>query len=276
MYFEELIYRLKERFFEYFNSSNRLIRSTSRLLALAAFAAVISSIAPTLADELASSPAMQQPVVASSTDSSTAPSPTSETVTPLASPSPEPTISRPVIATDSPAPFATSSDSVTVVELEPMPLEIQPRYLLQIPGSVAVDPRASAAYLPHINIIAPEAEYTMACIQGSGLILDVLTKKASTTSPQGPDFLIGDRSNQLLISGTTDRVVALINSYGGLFVSAGDKGVAGKSLTYSFVAVTKPVVQLDFCAFAQSEASTSIRPLGISQSTVKGQGTLKR
>ena len=62
MSMDELIYRLKARFHEYWNSEKRSVKVLSRFLAFTLFAAVVSTIAPTLADELSSDPQMLEPV----------------------------------------------------------------------------------------------------------------------------------------------------------------------------------------------------------------------
>jgi hypothetical protein len=205
------------------------------------------------------------------------PSPTEveATPTPSASPTPEAQITRPAIASTSPTPLAESGESVTVKDEPPAPLEIQPKYVLRIPNSVAVDPRARSYYLPHIYAAADGAQFTMACISGAGITFDTRNKQSSQNSDEGKDLVMGDQSGFLLISSTTARVVNLINSYTGLLVSSANGGLANKALTMRFVAVTAPVVDPTFCSAAKSSAATAFRPLGLEQSTVKGGGKLK-
>ncbi len=276
MSFDEFIYRLKSRFAGYFNSENKFVRLASRLASLAIFAAVISTIAPTIANELSSSSDIVQTVQPEVTPEATQPAPT-ESPSPGASPSPEAEaqIDRPAIASTSPTPLAESGESVTVKDEPPVPLEVQPKYTLRIPNSVAVDPRARNYYLPHIYAAADGAEFTMVCISGAGVTFDSRNKQSSQNSDEGRDQIMGDQSGFLLISSTTARVVNLINSYTGLLVSAANGGLANKGLTMRFVAVTAPVVDPTFCSAAKSSASTAFRPLGLEQSTVKGGGKLK-
>ncbi len=59
---DELINRLRYRFNDYWHSEKRSVKLISRALAFSLFAAILSTIAPTLADELSSDPAMLQPV----------------------------------------------------------------------------------------------------------------------------------------------------------------------------------------------------------------------
>jgi hypothetical protein len=274
MSFEEFIERLKARISAYFNSENKFVRLAARLGSLALFAFVVSTIAPTIADELSSSAEIVQPA-----EPAPAPTPSIAAVevtpTPSASPTPEPEITRPAIASSSPTPLAESGESVTVKDEPPAPLEIQPKYVLRIPNSVAVDPRARSYYLPHIYAAADGAEFTLACISGAAVTFDSRNKQSSQNSNEGRDLIMGDQSGFLLISSTTARVVNLINSYTGLLVSSANGGLANKALTMRFVAVTAPVVDPTFCSAAKSSASTAFRPLGLEQSTVKGGGKLK-
>ena len=100
MSLDELFERLKYRFDSYFHSEKKSVKYLARLLAMTLFAAVISTIAPTLADELSSSPSMLQPEPTSSTitsvvvaESATA----SDSPTAVATFTPEPEITRPAI-----------------------------------------------------------------------------------------------------------------------------------------------------------------------------------
>jgi hypothetical protein len=275
MSFEEFIERLKARISAFFNSENKFVRLAARLGSLVLFAVVVSTIAPTIADELNTSP----PEVVQPAEPAPAPTPTTTEVeatpTPSASPTPEAEITRPAIASTSPTPLAESGETVTVKDEPPAPLEIQPKYVLRIPNSVAVDPRARSYYLPHIYAAADGAQFTMACISGAGITFDSRNKQSSQNSDEGKDLVMGDQSGLLLISSTTARVVNLINSYTGLLVSSANGGLANKALTMRFVAVTAPVVDPTFCSAAKSSAATAFRPLGLEQSTVKGGGKLK-
>ena len=275
MSFEEFIERLKARISAFFNSENKFVRLAARLGSLALFAVVVSTIAPTIADELSSSPEVVQQTAQPAPAPAPSPTEVEATPTPSASPTPEAQITRPAIASTSPTPLAESSESVTVKDEPPAPLEIQPKYVLRIPNSVAVDPRARSYYLPHIYAAADGAQFTMACISGAGVTFDSRNKQSSQNSDEGKDLVMGDQSGFLLISSTTARVVNLINSYTGLLVSSANGGLANKALTMRFVAVSAPVVDPTFCSAAKSSAATAFRPLGLEQSTVKGGGKLK-
>lgn len=285
MSFEELIDRLKDRFYSYWRSEKRSVKVFSRLLAFALFGAVLSTIAPTLADELSSDPSMLEPVVQSveTTTTTTITVPESTTATPVSEPSqsptqsPEPIISRPPMTPSSPEPLAESTESATA-EVAAAPLAIQPKYVVRVPQSGAIDPRATAYFLPHIFASQddPEVEYTMICVRGSaGMRFDSMQKGVPNNSNEGSERIFGDQSGYLVISAETNRAITLLNSYQGLFISSLGGGLSGRSLALDFVAVNKPVADPAFCSAAKSGATMTLRPLGLDISTVKGSGKLK-
>lgn len=280
MSFEELIDRLRDRFNSYWRSEKRSVKFLSRLAAFALFGAIISTIAPTLADELSTDPAMLEPVVQSTeTTTTTITIPETSTASPSATPSqsPEPIISRPPMTPSSPTPLPESGESSTV-EAEAQPLAIQPKYTVRVPPTGAIDPRAATYFLPHIFVSQddPEVEYTMICVRGSsGMRFDAIQKGVPSNSVEGAERIYGDQSGYLVISAQTNRAVNLLNSYQGLFISTLGGGLSGRSLSLDFVAVTKPVADPAFCGAAKSGATMTLRPLGLDLSTVKGSGKLK-
>jgi hypothetical protein len=279
MSFEELIDRLRDRFNSYWRSEKRSVKFLSRLAALALFGAVISTIAPTLADELSTDPTMLEPVVQTAETTTTITIP--ETPTATASPTPtqslEPVISRPPMTPTSQAPLPESGESSTT-EADAQPLAIQPKYTVRVPPSGAIDPRAASYFLPHIFVSQddPEVEYTMICVRGSaGMSFDALQKGVPSNSVEGAERIFGDQSGYLVISAQTNRAINLLNSYQGLFIASQSGGLSGRSLSLDFVAVTKPVADPAFCSAAKSGATMTLRPLGLDLSTVKGGGKLK-
>lgn len=278
MSIDELIDRLRYRFNDYWHSEKRSVKLISRALALTLAAAVISTIAPTLADELSTDPAMLEPV----TQSSSAPVAPIATETPTATASPAPTftpepeVSRPAVASPSESPFAESSETATA-GLPGVPLETQTAYVVKVPTTIAVDPRALSRFMPHIYVTNPnpEIEYTMVCVSGAGLRFDVKQKGAAHNQVEGDELISGDLSGQVIVSAETARAIELVNSYQGLFMSSTGGGISGRSLTFRFVAVSKPVADPAYCGAARSGAITTVRPLGLDQSTVKGGGRLK-
>ena len=281
MSLEEFVYRVRYRLDGYFHSEKRSVKFLARFLAFTLFAAVISTIAPTLADELADDPSMMQPVASEETTSTVTIAPTeTSTASPTPDPtfSPEPEISRPAISNTSaePLPEGESSESATA-NGPGVALEIQPRYILKIPATGGIDPRATTYFLPLIYAANedPEVEFTMVCISAPAVRFDLGVKGVANNSIEGEELITGDQSGQLIISAKTNRVINLINSVGGLFLSSNSGGLAGRSLTFRFVAVTKPVADPEICSAAQSGAITTVRALGLDLSTVKGGGRLK-
>jgi hypothetical protein len=281
MSLDELINRVRYRLDGYFHSEKRSVKFLARFLAFTLFAAVISTIAPTLADELADDPSMMQPVASEETTTTVTIPPTeTSTASPTPDPtfSPEPEISRPAITNTSaePLPEGESSESATA-NGPGVALEIQPRYILKIPATGGIDPRASTYFLPLIYAANedPKVEFTMVCISAPAVRFDLGAKGVANNSIEGEELITGDQSGQLIISAKTNRTINLINSVGGLFLSSNSGGLAGRSLTFRFVAVTKPVADPEICSAAQSGAITTVRALGLDLSTVKGGGKLK-
>ena len=281
MSLDELINRVRYRLDGYFHSEKRSVKFLARFLAFTLFAAVISTIAPTLADELADDPSMMQPVASDETTTTVTISPTeTSTASPTPDPtfSPEPEISRPAITNSSaePLPEGESSESATA-NGPGVALEIQPRYILKIPATGGIDPRASTYFLPLIYAANEDSkvEFTMVCISAPAVRFDLGVKGVANNSIEGEELITGDQSGQLIISAKTNRTINLINSVGGLFLSSNSGGLAGRSLTFRFVAVTKPVADPEICSAAQSGAITTVRALGLDLSTVKGGGKLK-
>jgi hypothetical protein len=282
MSLEELINRVRYRLDGYFHSEKRSVKFLARFLAFTLFAAVISTIAPTLADELADDPSMMQPITTEQSTNTVTISP-SESATPSPTPNPtftpEPEISRPAVTNSSAQPLpedGENSESATA-EGPGVPLEIQPRYILKIPATGGIDPRATSYFLPLIYAANedPEVEFTMVCISAPAVRFDLGVKGVANNSIEGDELITGDQSGQLIISAKTNRAVNLINSVGGLFLSSNSGGLAGRSLTFRFVAVNKPVADPTYCSAAASGAITTVRALGLDLSTTKGGGRLK-
>jgi len=280
MSFAEFRYRLQDRFNEYWHSEKRSVKAISRLLAFTLFAAVVTTIAPTLADELATNPQMLEPVTQVS-ESSTSTITIAETETASPSPStsfsPEPVFSPAPVAQSTQSPSPESSDSATATG-PGRPFEIQPPYVVKVPPTGAIDPRAATYFLPHIyaSVSDPKVEFTMVCINGSsGMIFDALQKGSPNNSDEGDELLYGDQTGLVVISASNKRLITLINSYNGLFMSTRTGGLSGRTLTLRFVAVTNPVADPAMCSAAKSGAVMTLRPLALDLSTVKGGGSLK-
>ena len=257
MSFAEFRYRLQDRFNEFWHSEKRSVKAISRLLAFTLFAAVVTTIAPTLADELSTNPQMLEPV-AQVSESSTTTIAIEETAT--ASPTPsatfssDPVFSPAPVAQSTQTPLPESSDSATSTGVG-YPFEIQPRYIVKVPPTGAIDPRAATYFLPHIyaSVSDPKVDFTMVCINGtSGMKFDALKKGVPNNADEGNELIYGDQTGLLVISAETNRLINLINSFNGLFISTWAGGLSGRSLTLRFVAVTNPVADPALCSAAKS------------------------
>ena len=88
----------------------------------------------------------------------------------------------------------------------------------------------------------------------------------------------GDRSSQLLISGTTDQVVAIVNSYSGLKAVSTRSAIGGLSARMSFVAMNEPTLDSSFCGQG-SPANLRViqfRSLQLEKNLIKNSVDLKR
>ena len=115
----------------------------------------------------------------------------------------------------------------------------------------------------------------MVCVSGAGLRFDVKQKGAANNQVEGSELIAGDQSGLLIVSAETSRAIELINSYQGLFATSTGGGISGRSMTFRFVAVSKPVAEPEYCGAARSGAVVTLRALGLDLSTVKGGGKLK-
>jgi hypothetical protein len=281
MYVPEFIERIKFRVLDEFNSERRIKKVASRTIVLAFFAAVVTTIAPTLADEQATSPEMIQEVVPAialtGSDTQTVEIIAEPTLTPEPTRTPEAEIDRPEITLTTAPLLSEDTETSEILDLPPAPLEIQSRYLLKIPATAAVDPRATTYFFPSIyaSTDGSAVDYTMVCIGGQGISFDIKNKRVSDDQADGDLLISGDFSSRLLVSGTTNQVLNLINSQFGLFAYSNGGSIAGMGVTFQFVAVSKPTVESQFCSAAQSGATTTMRALGLGLSIVKGAGRLK-
>ena len=198
MSLDELINRVRYRLDGYFHSEKRSVKFLARFLAFTLFAAVISTIAPTLADELADDPSMMQPVASDETTTTVTISPTeTSTASPTPDPtfSPEPEISRPAITNSSaePLPEGESSESATA-NGPGVALEIQPRYILKIPATGGIDPRATTYFLPLIYAANedPEVEFTMVCISAPAVRFVLGAKGVANNSIECEELITQD------------------------------------------------------------------------------------
>ena len=288
MHQEDFWFRFRRSFHELFYGERASVRVFSRLVLLTFIAGFVATVGPTVADVL--TPEEPGPV---STYVEPTPEPTSEATS---EPTPEASDSAPGSAEPTPEASASASASASA---EPIPdyslapvksdtptvmptieadraLNPQPKYLLKVPRSIAIDPRANSYFLPSIYISG--ARYTLACINGNGVNFDLSNKRISNNSFDTRTVMVaGDGTSNLLISGQTEGVLSVINAGGGLFAFTNSGGLRDRSASISLTATNKNTIDPTFCS-AAAPANTAIftfRALGLQVDTKKGSGKLK-
>ena len=284
MHQEDFWFRFRRSFHELFYGERASVRVFSRLVLLTFIAGFVATVGPTVADVL--TPEEPGPV---STYVEPTPEPTSEATS---EPTPEASDSAPGSAEPTPEASASgSAEPIPDYSLAPvksdtptvMPtieadraLNPQPKYLLKVPRSIAIDPRANSYFLPSIYISG--ARYTLACINGNGVNFDLSNKRISNNSFDTRTVMVaGDGTSNLLISGQTEGVLSVINAGGGLFAFTNSGGLRDRSASISLTATNKNTIDPTFCS-AATPANTAIftfRALGLQVDTKKGSGKLK-
>jgi len=207
---------------------------------IAAFALSTIFVGQSLADDAITPPA--DPVVESV---SPAPSPDSSAVievtpAPTTSPSPDPSPS----ASDSPTP--SPSDSVSP---SPSPTKLPPHAIanqsmfVRAASVVRADPRAQSVFITPVELYAPSL--ILACISSGGAMLDVSIKNSVNNIE--PNTLVGDYSNYIRISGSSDQVMSIINSFNGLRALSFSRGITYQHLLFRFVAISEPTLDAKLC-----------------------------
>jgi hypothetical protein len=109
------------------------------------------------------------------------------------------------------------------------------------------------------------------------LTLDIYEKGSAQENFNGDGLISGDMTDSLIMSGPTDQLLAVINSYGGLSISAAS-AVAGNSALFRVVSISDATVDPRLCNSGASEniRTTQIVPLEISLEVKKGTVTLAK
>lgn len=240
-----------------------------RIGALLVAALLVTIVAPVLADENNSNFASEQP----SSDTSTAVSP-SETSTASQSPSPiESATASASPRTLTPSPSDSQTAGASPTPRPPAAIASQ-GMRVDLPSVLAVDPRALSRVLPAINLSGPQ--YLLACLNSSTLIFDILQKNVPDSISGEEILLSGDFSQRMMISATTPQVEALINSSNGLRMVSLRGAISSASATFSFVAVSQPVLSASICGESKNTRALSFRPLGLGMDLLKNSVILKK
>jgi hypothetical protein len=274
---EDFWFRFRRSFHDLFYGERTSVRLLSRLVLLTFVAALIATVTPTVANVLTQEdpgpvstyvePTSEPSAESTPTESPTPEASTTETAT-AASPEPTPEYSV------APA----SSDTATVepkIEAD-APLSPQPNYILKIPNTLAIDPRANSYFVPSIYISG--SKYTLVCINGNGISFDLANKRISDDASDTRTVMVqGDGGPALRIAGRTAEVLSVINSGNGLFAFTNTGGLRDRSALISVIATNKATIDSAFCGEASSANSKTFafRALGLQVETKKGSGRLK-
>jgi hypothetical protein len=282
---EDFWFRFRRSFHDLFYGERTSVRIFSRLVLLTFIAALIATVAPSVAEVLTqddpgpvstyveptpepSTEATPEPTLEANASESPSPEATTTAVSPEATPEPTPEYSV------EPA----SSDTATVapkIEAD-APLNPQPKYTLKVPNTLAIDPRANSYFVPSIYISG--SKYTLVCINGNGINFDLANKRISDDALDTRTVMVlGDGGPNLRIAGRTAEVLSVINSGNGLFAFTNSGGLRDRSAFISVVATNKATIDPAFCGEASSENSKvlTFRAMGLQVDTRKGSGRLK-
>ena len=192
------------------------------------------------------------------------PVPSSEPSTPIetSTPTPEPTPSTQAGADTSETPTAepTPSPSPTPTKEPPHAIANQSMFIRST-SSLRADPRARSIFITPIEIYSPSI--LLACVSSGNLIVDVGTKFAADGIDS--DYISGDFSNHLMITGPSSLVMTILNSFNGMRAASYSSGVVGKYIFLRFVAVSEPVLDPKLCndGNPSNNRIISINPIGI-------------
>jgi hypothetical protein len=106
---------------------------------------------------------------------------------------------------------------------------------------------------------------------------DIYAKNSSDALFNGARLVSGDLTSDLLISGTTDQVVAILNSYGGMRFAGTRGALGGLYLNLRLTALTAPSLDAVHCGQGSPANTRTIylRSLELGQNLIKNGITLK-
>jgi len=179
-----------------------------------------------------------------------------------ATPSPAASSSADPVPSDSasPAPGDSASPSPSPTKLPPHAIANQSMFV-RAASAVHVDPRANSAFITPVEVYAPSL--ILACISSGGAMLDVSVK--NSVNDIEPNTLVGDFSNYIRISGSSDQVMSIINSFNGLRAVSFSRRITYQHLLFRFVAISEPTLDAKLCndGNPSNNRIISIVPVGI-------------
>lgn len=258
--------------FSFSQRATRLLSQVIRLLLVLSFTFVVFRLAPTMADELAPSPDIE--VIATATPEASAQPSVSASpepqVTPSATPVPVPT-EEPIapVPSNSPSPSASATPP-PVIALANQSMQ------LRVPTSLLVDPRARTARISELFVSGPQN--LLVCITSGSLVSDVYLKNFSDSNFGAQTLVAGDRTSNLMVTGSADQVLAILNGAQGVRVSSPAATIATHNLNFRFVATSAPTLDAKLCdkGSPANFRTLTFRELGLGIEMKKGDVTLKR
>ncbi len=204
-------------------------------------------IGQSLADDAI--PAIDVPVVAPDVVAPT-PDPT-PVIDPTPTPDPTPVVD--------PTPSESASPSPSPTKPPPHALANQ-NMSVRVASAVHADPRANSVFVTPIELYAPSI--ILACISSSTAMLDISEKNAANLDPKS---LVGDFSTYIRMTGSSDQVMSLINSFNGLRAMSFTRGIVNQHVLFRFVAVSEPTLDAKLCndGKASNNRIVNVVPVGI-------------
>jgi hypothetical protein len=286
-----LLDRIIDSLHSLFYSQKRSVSVGSRFIAVAAALFTVTTVFPTLAQELLPpSEVVQTAPAPESDESSDAPveeptdQPNSESETP-ADPAP---LTEEEIAKAEEESKAEEERKAEEARIKPTPS--QPQIKFRFPQSIALDPRASVANLPQLSMTG--GSVGLLCLS-SNAIIDLSSKGSSNNITVAPPLaksenkdsdaekadepqvdrnalqVAGDLTSFVRISGPLNQINELINAAGGLRITATQGRVVTSNVLARYVELTGSDLSPAFCSQAKNQHVTLFRALGLQMDTVK-------
>jgi hypothetical protein len=287
-----LLDRIIDSLHALFYSQKRSVSVGSRFIAVAAAIFTVTTVFPTLAEELLP----PSEVVQSSTPQT---EPTTESSPEPVAEQPEPEASA--VALDDSAALSEEEEAKAeeerraeeerkAEEAKVKVASVQPQISFRFPNSIALDPRASVANLPQLAMTG--GSMGLLCLSSNGII-DINSKGSSNNIAVAPPVaksgdkeadasaeaaakanksalqVAGDLTSFVRVSGSLNQINELINGAGGLRVTASQGRAVGSNLTARYVELTGSDLSTDFCGKAVNQRSITFRALGLQMETVK-------
>ena len=274
----------------FFYSQKRSVSVGSRLIAVTAVILTVTTVFPTLAEEMLPPSQVEEssaPQSEPSEDNSEQPTEEQPDQQELEAEAPT------VLSDEEQAKREEERKAEEVRKAEEAKVKVapvQPQIKFRFPQSIALDPRASVANLPQLAITG--GSIGLLCLS-SNAIIDLYAKgsinniaiatptaktddqDSETESADAAQFnrnalqVAGDLTSFVRISGPLYQINELINSAGGLRITASQRRVVNSNITARYVELTGSDLSPDFCTKAINQRSIGFRALGLQMDTVK-------